>query len=54
MPIRDSVYKIRLAFAHDKSNLVLTFFGNLQEGIVQNRNTGNEGWGLDNVRVEVQ
>jgi hypothetical protein len=54
MPIRDSVYKIRLSFTHDKSNLVLTFFGNLQEGIVQNRNTGNEGWGLDNVRVEVQ
>jgi hypothetical protein len=54
LPIRDSVYKIRLTFAHDKSNLILTFFGNLKEIIATNRNIGNEGWGLDNVRVEVQ
>ncbi|HKQ92218.1 MAG TPA: hypothetical protein VJZ77_16280 [Blastocatellia bacterium] len=54
LTINDSVYKIRIAFAHDKSDLILTFFGNLKENIVTNRNIGNEGWGLDNVRVEVQ
>jgi hypothetical protein len=54
LPVKDSVYKIKLSFAHDKSNLILTFFGNLKENIVTNRNIGNEGWGLDNVRVEVQ
>ncbi|HEX5081685.1 MAG TPA: hypothetical protein VFY40_06555 [Blastocatellia bacterium] len=52
--IRDCVYKIKVDFAHDKSDLVLTFFGNLKEGLASNRNTGNEGWGIDNVRIEVE
>ncbi len=51
---RDSVYKIKRTFAHDKSNLILTFFGELKEQLEQNRNTSNESWGLDNVRIEVR
>jgi hypothetical protein len=54
MAVKDAVYKIKLTFTHDKSDLILTFFGNLKEVLAPNRNTGNEGWGLDNVRVEVQ
>jgi hypothetical protein len=53
-PTRDCVYKIKVAFPHDRSRLALTFFGNLQEANVNTRNTANEGWGLDNVRVEVE
>jgi hypothetical protein len=53
LPVKDAVYRIRLAFAHDKSDLILTFFGNLKEGLAPNKNIGNEGWGLDNVRIDV-
>jgi hypothetical protein len=51
---QDSVYKIKRTFAHDRSFLMLTFFGDLRESIPGNRNTNNESWGLDNVRIEVQ
>jgi hypothetical protein len=47
----DSVYKIKRVIAHDKSQLSLTFVGQLRERI---KEAGNEGWGLDNVRVEIQ
>jgi hypothetical protein len=47
----DSVYKIKRVFAHDKSQLILNFVGSLREQI---KEAGNEGWGLDNVRVEVK
>jgi hypothetical protein len=47
----DSVYKIKRVFAHDKSQLTLNFVGQLRERI---KEAGNEGWGLDNVRIEVQ
>jgi hypothetical protein len=50
----DSVYKIKRTFAHDRSFLILTFFGDLKETLPENRNTNNESWGLDNVRIEVQ
>jgi len=50
----DSVYKIKRTFAHDRSFLILTFFGDLKEVLPENRNTNNESWGLDNVRIEAQ
>jgi hypothetical protein len=50
----DCAYKINYSFEHDRSFLILTFFGNLKEATAEYRNTGNEGWGLDNVRVEVK
>jgi hypothetical protein len=54
IPPGDSVYKIKRTFAHDRSFLMLTFFGDLKEYLPENRQIGNESWGLDNVRVEVQ
>jgi hypothetical protein len=51
---KDCVYKIKRAFAHDRTFLILNFFGDLKEASPEYRNTGNEGWGLDNVRIEVQ
>jgi hypothetical protein len=51
---KDSTYKIKRTFTHDKSALSLTFYGKLNEVLVTNRNTVNESWGLDNVRIEVQ
>jgi PASTA domain len=50
----DSVYKIKRTFAHDRSFLILTFFGDLKEYLPENRNTNNESWGLDNMRIEAQ
>jgi len=50
----DSVYKIKRTFAHDRSFLILTFFGDLKEVLPENRNTNNESWGLDNMRIKVQ
>jgi hypothetical protein len=47
----DSVYKIKRTFAHDNSQLLLTFFGELKG---QAGSPENQTWGLDNVRVEVQ
>jgi hypothetical protein len=47
----DSVYKIKRVFAHDKSDLTLTFVGQSKEKI---KEAGDEAWGLDNVRVEVR
>jgi hypothetical protein len=44
----ESIYKIKRTFAHDRSFLWLTFFGELKEQI------NDESWGLDNVRIEVQ
>jgi PASTA domain len=44
----DSVHKIKRTFAHDRSFLMLTFFGELKEQI------NDESWGLDNMRIEVQ
>jgi len=51
---KDYVYKIKRSFAHDRSFLILSFFGDLKEVLPENRNTNNEAWGLDNVRVEVK
>jgi hypothetical protein len=51
---KDCVYKIKRAFAHDRSFLILNFFGDLKEASPEFRNTINEGWGLDNVRIEIQ
>jgi hypothetical protein len=51
---KDCVYKIKRTFAHDRSFLILNFFGDLKEAAPEFRNTGNEGWGLDNVRIEIQ
>jgi hypothetical protein len=51
---KDCVYKIKRTFAHDRSFLILNFFGDLKELAPEFRNTGNEGWGLDNVRVEAR
>jgi hypothetical protein len=51
---KDCVYKIKRTFAHDRSFLILNFFGDLKEAAPEYRNVGNEGWGLDNVRIEVQ
>jgi len=50
----NTVYKIKRTFAHDRSFLILTFFGDLKEVLPENRQIGNESWGLDNVRIEVQ
>jgi hypothetical protein len=50
---KDCVYKIKRSFPHDKSSLVLTFFSDLKEA-AEARQTNNEAWGLDNVRIEVQ
>jgi hypothetical protein len=50
----DNVYKIKRTFAHDRSFLILTFFGDLKEYLPENRNTNNESWGLDNMRIEAQ
>jgi len=47
----DSVYKIKRVIAHDQSRLSLTFVGQLREKI---KEAGNEGWGLDNVRIQIQ
>ena len=44
----ESIHKIKRTFAHDRSFLWLTFFGELKELI------NDESWGLDNVRIEVQ
>lgn len=52
--IQDSLYTIKRTFPHNRSFLMLTFFGNLQEADPAQRNTGNESWGMDNVRIEVQ
>jgi hypothetical protein len=51
---KDSTYKIKRTFTHDKSTLSLTFYGKLSEMVLTNRNIGNESWGLDNVRIEIQ
>jgi hypothetical protein len=45
---QESIHKIKRTFAHDRSFLWLTFFGELKELI------NDESWGLDNVRIEVQ
>ena len=50
----DNVYKIKRTFAHDRSFLILTFFGDLKEVLPENRQIGNESWGLDNLRIEAQ
>ena len=44
----ESIHKIKRTFAHDRSFLMLTFFGALNQGVE------DESWGLDNVRIEVQ
>jgi PASTA domain-containing protein len=44
----ESIHKIKRTFAHDRSFLMLTFFGELKEQI------HDESWGLDNVRIEAQ
>ena len=50
----DSVYKIKRTFAHDRSFLMLTFYGALKEMSPAVTTIDNESWGLDNVRVEVK
>jgi hypothetical protein len=54
MKYKDCVYKIKRTFQHDRSFLMLTFFGALREGNPAYQTTDNEAWGLDNVRIEVQ
>jgi PASTA domain len=44
----ESIHKIKRTFSHDRSFLMLTFFGELKEQI------HDESWGLDNIRIEVQ
>ena len=50
----DSVYRIKRTFQHDKSFLMLTFYGALREATPDLQNTNYEAWGLDNVRIEAQ
>jgi hypothetical protein len=50
----DSVYKIKRTFPHDRSFLILTFYGALREAPPAVTTIDNESWGLDNVRIEVQ
>ncbi len=54
LKINDCVYKSKRAFTHNKGDLDMVFIGDLREGLPENRNTRNESWGLDNVRIEVQ
>jgi len=54
MKYKDCVYKIKRTFQHDRSFLMLTFFGALREATPEGQNINNEAWGLDNVRIEVQ
>ncbi len=51
---KDCVYKIKRTFPHERSFLILTFFGKLAEGDPSYANINNEAWGLDNVRIEAQ
>ena len=50
---KDSVYKIKHTFAHDKGQLLLNFFSILGKGGHQELGVNKRGWGLDNVRIEV-
>jgi hypothetical protein len=50
----DSVYRIKRTFQHDRSFLMLTFYGAMREVTPDLQNTNNEAWGLDNVRIEAQ
>jgi hypothetical protein len=50
----DSVYKIKRTFPHDRSFLILTFYGALREAPPAVTTIENESWGLDNMRIEVQ
>jgi hypothetical protein len=44
----DAVYRLHLTFPHGENTLTLHFAGFGQEGV------GDEGWGIDNVRVTVE
>ncbi len=50
----ESVYKIKRTFAHEKSFLILTYFGALREAPPAVTSIDNESWGLDNLQIEVQ
>ncbi|CAK0748295.1 exported hypothetical protein [Gammaproteobacteria bacterium] len=43
----DSTYRLTYTFAHTAATLALTFTGQ------ENQSPGDEGWGLDNVRVSI-
>jgi len=45
----DSIYRLSFRFPHTGSTLVLNFSSSLFEG----KGTGDESWGLDNVRVSI-
>jgi hypothetical protein len=50
----DSVYKIKRTISHDRSFLILNFYGALREAPPAVTTIENESWGLDNMRIEAQ
>jgi PASTA domain len=50
----DSVYKIKRTITHDRSFLILNFYGALREAPPAVTTIENESWGLDNMRIEAQ